>query len=539
MNLIQATFTGLLHDEAYYWVWSKHLDWGYFDHPPMIALLIKAGTIIGDTELGVRLIFVILSPLFVYLLEKLVNPKDILLFWKLLLCSAVLQLGGIIAVPDLPLMFFAMVYFLLLKKFIENSNAKNGIALGIVAALMLYSKYHGVLVIGFSLLALPKLWTKRNFWLFALAASIVFAPHLWWQYQHDFISVQYHFFERSAGDGFKIENLVGYIFGQLLFTGPLIGWLLLYFLFASKPQNETERSLKFSAIGIYVFFLIMSLKGRAEANWTNVALIPLIYFGYKEIEKSTLWTKIAHYTFIITLPLILLVRIFMMQNFLPEKMQFATEIHDWKTWAMQMKEHAREKPMIFIGSYQKTAKYLFYTKQPATCISNVVGRRNQFDLWNEDRVYYGKPAVIVFNWRDYYSDSVITSEGMETCRTMDTFVTFSPITFNLCKSTYEIKQGESLHIDFDLSHRFKTLANLNINSQFKPYISCHFYQKGEIVYEHFSDFHLTNESFKVVEHAISIPTGKLEKGNYEFRLAVSAGWLPAFVNCKKYKIKVN
>jgi 4-amino-4-deoxy-L-arabinose transferase-like glycosyltransferase len=68
VNLIQATFTGLLHDEAYYWVWSKHLDWGYFDHPPMIALLIKAGTIIGDTELGVRLIFVILSPLFVYLL---------------------------------------------------------------------------------------------------------------------------------------------------------------------------------------------------------------------------------------------------------------------------------------------------------------------------------------------------------------------------------------------------------------------------------------------------------------------------------------
>ncbi len=539
MNLIQATFTGLLHDEAYYWVWSKHLDWGYFDHPPMIALLIKAGTLIGDTELGVRLIFVILSPFFIYLLEKLVNPKDLVLFWKLLLSSAVLQLGGIIAVPDLPLMFFALGYFILLKNFIENSNTKNAVALGVVAALMLYSKYHGVLVLGFSLLAIPSLWTRRSFWIFSLTAFAVFIPHLWWQYLHDFISVQYHFFERSAGDGFKIENFAGYILGQILFTGPLLGWLLLYFLFTTKPETQTERALKFSGIGIYVFFLIMSLKGRAEANWTNVALIPLTYLGYKEIEKNDLWKRVVNIAFMITLPLILIVRIFMMYNFLPEKMRFGTEIHDWKIWATKMKEHAGAKPMIFIGSYQKTSKYLFYAKRQATCLSNVVGRRNQFDLWKEDTLYYGKPAVIVFNWRDYYSDSVATPQGIETCRTMDNFVTFSPIVFNFSDAEYKIKHGDSLRIDFNLSHRFKTLPDLNINSQFQPYISGHFYQNGKIVYDYYSDFHLTNKSFETTQHSIAIPSEKLDRGNYEFRLAVNAGWLPAFINCKKHKLKVN
>ena len=43
LNLIQSSFTGLLDDEAYYWVYSRFLDWGYFDHPPMVALMIKAG----------------------------------------------------------------------------------------------------------------------------------------------------------------------------------------------------------------------------------------------------------------------------------------------------------------------------------------------------------------------------------------------------------------------------------------------------------------------------------------------------------------
>ena len=39
INLLQSTYTGLLEDEAYYWVWSENLAWGYFDHPPMVAFL--------------------------------------------------------------------------------------------------------------------------------------------------------------------------------------------------------------------------------------------------------------------------------------------------------------------------------------------------------------------------------------------------------------------------------------------------------------------------------------------------------------------
>ena len=57
LGLIQSRFTELLDDEAYYWVYSKFLDWGYFDHPPMVALLIKLGYSIFQNELGVRLLF--------------------------------------------------------------------------------------------------------------------------------------------------------------------------------------------------------------------------------------------------------------------------------------------------------------------------------------------------------------------------------------------------------------------------------------------------------------------------------------------------
>src|SRR5450755_320425 len=62
LRLVAAACTPLTFDEAYYWMWSKHLAGGYYDHPPMVALVIRLGTMIaGDTEFGVRLVSVLLA----------------------------------------------------------------------------------------------------------------------------------------------------------------------------------------------------------------------------------------------------------------------------------------------------------------------------------------------------------------------------------------------------------------------------------------------------------------------------------------------
>src|SRR3981081_3002003 len=62
LRLAAAAWTPLTFDEAYYWMWSKHLAGGYYDHPPMVAAVIRLGTMLaGDTELGVRLVSILLA----------------------------------------------------------------------------------------------------------------------------------------------------------------------------------------------------------------------------------------------------------------------------------------------------------------------------------------------------------------------------------------------------------------------------------------------------------------------------------------------
>ena len=130
LGLIQSGLTELQDDEAYYWVYSRFLDWGYFDHPPMIAVLIKMGYAIFPNEIGVRLVPLLLNILSLVLIDKLIDKKNSFLFYSIALSIVVLQLMGFIAVPDTPLIFFTALFFLCYKRFTQSPSGLSTLLLG-------------------------------------------------------------------------------------------------------------------------------------------------------------------------------------------------------------------------------------------------------------------------------------------------------------------------------------------------------------------------------------------------------------------------
>src|SRR5690606_32965972 len=255
LAVMQASLTELLDDEAYYWVYSEFLDWGYFDHPPLTGLLVKMGYSIFPNELGVRLFPLLLNLLSLLIIEKLTTNKSPLLFYTIALSIAVLQLTGFLAVPDIPLIFFTAVFFLFYNRFVQKKNIWNAILLGIGIALLFYSKYHAVLVVLFAVASNLRLLSRPFIYVSALTALLLFAPHLWWQYEHDWVSFRYHLLESNVSR-YKFSYTTEYVLGQLFLPGPIAGFIILPAAFLYKTANKTERALKFSMIGIYLFFLL-------------------------------------------------------------------------------------------------------------------------------------------------------------------------------------------------------------------------------------------------------------------------------------------
>ena len=127
LRLVAAAFTPITFDEAYYWMWSKNLAGGYYDHPPMVAYVIRAGTMIaGDTELGVRLVSILLALPMSYAIYR----SAAILFGgaRVAATSAILlnvtmmaSVGTLIVTPDAPLLVASSFVLFFLAKVLENT----------------------------------------------------------------------------------------------------------------------------------------------------------------------------------------------------------------------------------------------------------------------------------------------------------------------------------------------------------------------------------------------------------------------------------
>ncbi len=188
MRLIAAAWTPLTFDEAYYWMWSKNLAGGYYDHPPAVAFVIRAGTMIaGDTELGVRLASILLA----LPMSFAVYRTAAILFGGirvaatatiLLNVTMMAAVGTLIVTPDAPLLVASSFVLFFLAKVLETGRGAWWLAVGAAVGVALLSKYTALffgLAILIWLVTVPKLrrWLISPWpYLGGLVALAAFTP---------------------------------------------------------------------------------------------------------------------------------------------------------------------------------------------------------------------------------------------------------------------------------------------------------------------------------------------------------------------------
>ncbi len=271
-------------DEAYYWLYSRRLDFGYFDHAPLVGYLIRLTTFFSSQELWVRfggiLETVIVSVISWVLSIQLFDDRKIASASVITLNVLPLTMAGsVIMTPDNPLFLFVGLTIYFCWQIVATQKVRYWYLLGIAFGLALLSKYTGVLVAPslfiFILATDERRWLKtvHPYAAFLLGCAF-FLPVIYWNSRHQWISFAFQLKHGLGGDTYDLSHVLTYIGGQMAVASPVL-WLAgayasVLYLF-KKEKRKLFLSLTF--LPTILFFAYSSLKRTAAANWPCTAYV--------------------------------------------------------------------------------------------------------------------------------------------------------------------------------------------------------------------------------------------------------------------------
>lgn len=298
-RIFLAQRLGLSDDEAYYWEWSRYLDWSYFDHPGAVAWLIRLSTeVFGHTPFAVRLPALALNTaswiLLVRLTQSVFDKGSGIVAGYLFLLVPLYSLGGLMMVPDIPMMFCWMLFLKLtwskllpLEK--GQKNTLVWLSLGLLMGLGFLSKYSMILA-GFSLgllVLFQKPWRWHLFtwgpWLGLLTFLCVSLPVWIWNWQRGWPSFYFQFVDRHQSQGIQATKYLEFWAGQLGILTPGVFVSLGIVLVAAMKLKGDRRFifLKYFSLPTLILFSVQALFSEFKIHWTAPGYATLIMgLGY-------------------------------------------------------------------------------------------------------------------------------------------------------------------------------------------------------------------------------------------------------------------
>jgi hypothetical protein len=286
LQALVAKWLELTFDEAYYTLWSRSLAFGYLDHPPMVALFIRASTaLFGDSEFGVRALSLLLVgalPALVALIAwRLFGSAETAALAVLMWIAMPLVLAGAIFVtPDAPLVVFWTLGLAALVELWRTGRAAWLLAIGLALGLALQSKFTAAFFAAGVALAFVTTPSLRR-WLFSGAAAaalaiaiVVFAPFVAWNAQHGWPTFLKQL-GRAPPQGFEPFFLLEFLVAQIGLMNPLV-FAAFAAAVATVPwrrraapgsPDEARRILVSTIAPAALYFLFHALHDRVQGNW--------------------------------------------------------------------------------------------------------------------------------------------------------------------------------------------------------------------------------------------------------------------------------
>lgn len=536
LTLFQAGFTELMDDEAFYWVYGQNLDWGQLHHPPMVALLVKIGYTILPTAFGVRLPFVVLHLVTIWLIEQLIDKKNTAVFVAFVASIAILHIGGFLAVPDTPFVFFTALFLYFTKSYLQKDSLILALAIGVSIAGMFYSKYNAIVIVFFAIIANWQLFKRWTFYVAGISALLLFLPHLYWEYLNDYVTFQFHWTERNKMK-WHFGLTLTYIISTVIILGPLVSFQLLKETTLYKSGSPFEKTLKYVGLGILGFFLFTSFKGRTEANWVVAALIPMIALSVNVLSESPKKQVWLYRLLPLSLMIALFARVVIVIDILPKEisaLQKLRDFHGVEDVIIPLKETIEKEgnhPPIFAGSYQLPSKYAFYTGKFATAIASATGSRTQFDLYHWEQAFVGDTVLFFARYPMRPCDSLVTSTGTIYYQKIKDFRAYTTVKLETEKEfSFPPDSLVTVEVNFEIPE------DVTFEGDKKSHLSCQIFKYSKFL-GHQDDSQALIDIDTSKPYAFKFRTPK-EKGEYRMNISIQSPMIFSVHNTPRLKLVI-
>jgi hypothetical protein len=287
IKLLLHIFTSLRHygyfrDELYYLDMARHLDWGYVDAAPLIAVYARIALWMGGSLAALRILPALAGAALVALTILIARGlggdryAQLLAGVAILLCPAVLGIDSLMTMNAFEPLFW-MGCILVVARILRTGDSRLWLWFSLLAGLGLENK-HSTLSFGFAVtVALLLTHHRREFaskwiWIAGTIAVVIFLPNLIWQIRRHFPTIEDLENVRREGKNVVLGPLA-FVKEQILDMHPILLplWLtgLIWFL--------RDRQWRVLGLTFAVFFLLMEV--AHAKNYYVFPIYPMLLAG--------------------------------------------------------------------------------------------------------------------------------------------------------------------------------------------------------------------------------------------------------------------
>lgn len=451
--ILLIAFTSLLHlyisgrvglgtDEAHYALYALHLDWSYFDHPPLVGWLQALVLPFSQSETALRLIPITLfaaSSLALFSLTRELFPDEgpwLGLVSVLLMHSGIMfQLIGLGMLPESPLLLFGLLAMLMLVRAMRSAGMRYWLLFGLCMGLAGLSKYTAVLLIASTaiFISLEHKWDLLKTpgpWISAIIALLIISPVIYWNATHDWASFSYQWTHGTGQRDWKLTRILLAQLAQFIVFSPLLfvgGYIALINAFR-RPRDRGVNLVISLSLPLIIFLNLSAGKVVSLPHWLALAwagLCPLTARWLIQTGFPRPWRIFAWVSAIYSLLMIAFTHSLLIHPWYPFD-RYNNPLHDLYGWqkAALHGESLRQDmartpgpvPILFTGYWTEASRLAWYARPTPVVVTD--RGQDQFDIW------YGSPAensrgIYIVSHKSRYEPRTSGNHSFRHCKKID------------------------------------------------------------------------------------------------------------------------